>query len=143
MESNEIIIASIISLVFGFIAGWMVLVNQKAREKKIRKKIAEIEYQEKLIESISNGYKNLLRHAFKSISISLFLVFSSTTAIIALKVIPFPPFMEQLIWTISLTMWGIAAAICLSTFNEIASLNDLDKTKEKLNNKKEKLESKL
>ena len=57
--------------------------------------------------------------------------------------IPFPPFMEQLIWTISLTMWGIAAAICLSTFNEIASLNDLDKTKEKLNNKKEKLESKL
>jgi hypothetical protein len=143
MNSVEIILACLISLVFGFAASWLFWFNQRGREKRIRQKIAEIEYKEKLLDSIGNGYKNLLRHAFKSIAFSLFLVFSSVTLILALKLIPMPEFFVKFIWSMSVPMWGAAAAICLSTFNEIASLNNLDLAKSKLRKQKEKLEEKL
>lgn len=143
MENGEIILACIISLVFGFAGSWLVWFNQRGREKKIRQKIAEIEYKEKLIDSISSGYQNLLRHAFKSLCFSLFLVFSSGAAILAIQFISVPEFFVKIIWGISIPMWAAAAGLCFSTFNEIASLNNIELAKNKLSDKKKALQEKL
>lgn len=143
MENNEIIIASIISLITGIVSSWIFWSYRRGREKKIKQKIVNLEYKEKLIDSISNGYQNLLRHVFKSLTISLFLVFGSITAILAVKVFPVPAFIIYTVWALSISMFAVATSVCLSTYNEIVSLSDIKQAKLKINKQKEKLESKL
>lgn|SRR5690554_6295483 len=145
MESSEIILACVISVVFGFAASWLFGLNQRSRGKKINEKIRELEYKEKLIDSIGNGYKSLIQHGFRAISFSLFLVFSSVTAILAIKVFPYPlpKAAEIFVWSMSVPAWGAAAAICLSVFNDISSLKDIDAAKMRLRDKRAKLEKKL
>ncbi|PSW16128.1 hypothetical protein C9J01_03740 [Photobacterium rosenbergii] len=143
----ELFISIAVTLIGGFLVNWLFWHNRRNREKRINGKINEIKYQEKLLESLDYGYKNLLQYAFKNLFISLAFAFSAITSILFVSVFPLPFLLPVLVvnmvLTISVGFVGLAAAICYKTFNDIVSLKNLDDTKSNLEAKKEKLKNKI
>ena len=143
MEGNEILLACAISLACGFGSCWLFFHNQRNREKKIRQKIANLDYQEKLLNNINNGYKNLLRHAFKTISFSFFLVFTSTASIFLVEYFPFPKFVVNFVWLFSCSMWSAAGIVNLLLFKNLVELNNVKGATRKIAIKREKLNKEI
>ncbi|EGN75177.1 hypothetical protein A28LD_1192 [Idiomarina sp. A28L] len=143
MDTQVSIVTLIIAIITSFFGSLIFFYYVRGREKKIRQRIAELDYEEKFLEKISRGNVELLRSAFRSLSFALFLVFSSGAALQAVAIIPLPQILAENIRFFSVAMWGAAAAICLSYFRSLVKLGDLGKAREKLRKKREKLEGKL
>lgn len=143
MDAQVSIVTLIFAVITSFFGSLLFFYYVRGREKKIRQRIAELDYEEKFLEKISKGNVELLRSAFRSLSSALFLVFASGAALQVVAIMPFPQILVENIRLISVAMWGAAAAICFSYFRSLVKLSDLGKAKEKLRKKRGKLEGKL
>jgi hypothetical protein len=143
MDAQVSVLTLIIAIVTSFVGSLLFFYYIRGREKKIRQKIAELEYEEQFLDKISKGNVELLRSAFRNFSFALFLVFASGAALQAVEVLPMPRILEENIKFSSVAMWGAAAGVCFSYFRSLVKLRDLGATKEQLRQKRAKLEGKL
>lgn len=115
----------------------------RGREKRIKTKIAELQFEEEFLDKIKAGNIELIRSGFRTICFSLFLVFSSVALLLVDRFIPWPQVISHNILGFSIAMWAAAAATNLSYFRSLLRLNNVNASKKKLAEKREKLKSKL
>lgn len=132
-----------IAVATSFIGSLVFFWYLKNREKRIRSKIAELEYEEKFLDKIKKGNVELIRSSFKVLFISLFLTFSTATALFICYFIPAPELVTKVFSFIAISAWTLAAGLCLSYFRSLIRLNDLPLAKEKMHRMRTKLEGKL
>ena len=138
---------SLLSMIFAvstsFVGSLVFFWYLRGREKRIKTKIAEIQYEEEFLDKIKAGNIELIRSGFRTICFSLFLVFTSVALLLADKFLPWPQVISHSILGFSIAMWGAAAAINFSYFRSLVRLHDVKESKKKLAEKREKLGSKL
>lgn len=143
MEQQFSLLAMVLAVVTSFIGSLFFFWYLRGREKRIKTKIAEIQYEEEFLDKIKSGNIELIRSGFRTISFSLFLVFSSIAALLGDKFLVLPQLLSHNILGFSVAMWGAAAAMNYSFFRSLIRLHDVKAAKKKLSEKKEHLESKL
>jgi hypothetical protein len=72
-----VIVTGVVSSLIG---SWITSARAKYKEKKIRRQLEELDYEEKFLEKISKGNVERLRTSFKVLSFSLGLMAFSTGA---------------------------------------------------------------
>ena len=143
MQINDVALGLILGIAGSIIATAICATYLKKRQQNIRRKIEELDYEEKFIEKISKGNVELIRSGFRVFSLCLFMVFSSGAAVLATNLFPFPKPLEMLIYFFAVGAWAASAGGCLSYFQSLKSLSNVKEAKEKLSNKRQKLSSKL
>ncbi|UCJ18911.1 hypothetical protein K5Q02_11340 [Pseudomonas sp. MM211] len=143
MQMTEVAFGVVIGVVGSLIATAIIAAYLKGKQKNIRRKIEELDYEEKFIEKISKGNVELIRSGFRVFSLCLFMVFMSGAVVLATNLFPFPQPLKTLIYMFAIGAWGASAACCFSYFQSLRSLSDLKKTKENISTKRLKLSSRL
>lgn len=115
----------------------------RGREKRIKSAIAELEFEEQFIDKISKGNVELIRSGFRVFSLSFFMIFLSGGMVLSTNLFPFPEPLERFVYLFSVGAWAAASAGCFSYFKSLARLNNVKSAKEKLSEKRQKLEAKL
>ncbi|MDH1054668.1 hypothetical protein [Aquipseudomonas alcaligenes] len=138
--SLGVLIFSVFTSFLGSLAFFWYL---RGREKRIKSAIAELQFEEQFIEKISKGNVELIRSGFRVFSLAFFVVFMSGAMVLATKIFPFPSFLEGFVYIFSVGAWSAAAAGCFSYFKSLTRLSDVKQAKEKLAEKRQKLEAKL
>lgn len=138
--SLTVLLFSVLASFLGSLAFFWYL---RDREKRIKSAIQELEYEEKFIEKISKGNVELIRSGFRVLSLAIFIVLFSGTMILSTNLFPFPELLEKIIYLFAVGAWTAAAAVCLSYFRSLKRLNNIKLAKEKLAEKRQKLEAKL
>lgn len=143
MDQQVSLLTLIIAVATSFLGSLAFFWYIRGREKRIKAKIAELQYEEEFLDKIKKGNIELIRSSFRAISFSLFLVFSSGSFLLSIKLIPFPDLLITNIVFFSVAMWAAAAATCLHHFRSLVRLNNVNEAKEKLSEKRRKLQEKL
>lgn len=143
MEISDIALGLILGVTGSLIATAICAKYLKKRQQNIRRKIEELDYEEKFIERISKGNVELIRSGFRVFSLCLFIVISSGAAVLATNLFPFPESIEMIIYIVAIGAWCASAGGCLSYFQSLRSLNDVKAAKEKISNKRQQLSRKL
>ncbi len=143
MDQQVTVFTLAISVATSFIGSFIFFWYIKNRERRIRSKIAELEYEEKFLDRIKKGNIELIRSSFKVLFISLFLTFSTATALFICYFVPAPELVTKAFSLIAICAWSLAAGVCLSYFRSLVRLNNLPLTKEKIHRIRTKLEGKL
>ncbi|MGK9067184.1 hypothetical protein [Stutzerimonas chloritidismutans] len=138
--SLSVLIFSVVTSFLGSLAFFWYL---RGRDRRIKSAIAELEYEEQFIEKISKGNVELIRSGFRVLSLTLFIVLLSGAMVISTNLFPYPEPLERTIYLFAVGAWAAAAAGCLSYFKSLARLNNVKLAKEKLAEKRQKLEAKL
>lgn len=115
----------------------------RGREKRIKSAIAELEFEEKFIEKISKGNVELIRSGFRTFSLSLSIILLSGAMLFSTKTFQYPELLEKFFYFFALSAWCAASAGCFSYFKSLSRLSDVKAAKEKLAEKRQKLEAKL
>lgn len=143
MQMSEVLFGVVVGVIGSLIATAIVAAYLKGKHKSIRRKIEELDYEERFIEKISKGNVELIRSGFRVFSITLFLVFGSGAMVLSTNLFPFPRLIENVIYMFAVAAWGVAAAGCFSYFRSLKSLNDVRKAKDRISSERLKLTSKL
>jgi len=143
MDQQVSILTLFVAVATSFIGSLFFFWYSRGREKRIKAKIAELQFEDEFLDKLKKGNVHLIRSGFKVISFSLFLIFSSGAALFAAKIIPVSDVLFKNILIVVIGMWALAAAICFSLFRSLVRLHDVQGFKEKNAAKLQKLESKL
>lgn len=146
MNFNEFIVLIVTGIVSLLIGGWITSTRAKYKEKKMRRQLEELDYKERFLEKISKGNVELLRVSFKILSFSLELMAFSAGAFTVTTIktpLVLPGIIVSSIRMLVISAMMLVGAICFSHFGRLIRLNNLPKTKEKLNEKWGKLSEQL
>ncbi|MDO9619088.1 MAG: hypothetical protein Q7J43_15590 [Pseudomonas sp.] len=143
MDQQFSLFALIFSVLTSFLGSLAFFWYLRGREKRIKSAIAELEYEEQFIDKISRGNVELIRSGFRVLSLALFIVLLSGSMVLSTKLFPFSDVLERIIYMFAVAAWAAAAAGCFSYFKSLARLNNVKLAKEKLAEKRQKLEAKL
>ena len=125
------------------LASGITFLFKSLRKKNLERELKEIDLNERIIDEIGNGYQKLIRHSFRSLSFALCIFFLAST-LSDLRQFVNPEWIFDRFFSVFLVGFKIAASIIsYSLFKEISALKDIDKSKTELNEKREKLNTKL
>ena len=113
------------------------------RKKSINKSIVSIDSEIEFLEKIQKGNVELLRSTFIAILFSLTLVFGSTAVAIFAWSMDMPEGFSRFVFSITVGMWGLASLVCFTQFRSLIRLKDVKESKNKLVERKVKLQKKL
>lgn len=133
----------VFSVVTSFVASLVFFWYVRGRERRIKSAILELQFEEQFIEKISKGNVELIRSGFRVITLSLSAVFLSGAMVFLAKAFLLPELMEKFFYVFAVAAWSAAAAGCISYFKSLARLGDVKAAKEKLAEKRKRLEGKL
>lgn len=143
MEDSSIIsnvIIGIISSVLGAIA-YAIITDH--RQKKIKQKIEELDYEEKFLERISKGNIELLRSSFSLLFFCLGLFGVAGGIILISTAFKFPEFIKYNALVLGATSMFAAGLLSFSHYLSLIKLKNLPKAKSKIDQRRKKLSSKL
>lgn len=143
MEQEYTIQALLFGTFGSFIAGICLALLAKARTGSIKSKINEIDNELNYLDRISKGNVQLLRSAFSVFSYGLFLAFTALAIISAFQALDLPPKVKDAATILGGLMLLGSGMFFLMFGNSMQRLKDLNSTKEKLTEKKKKLQDKL
>ena len=144
MEQQVSLLTLIVSVATSFIASLLFFWYQKGREKRIKSKIAELNFEEEYLEKIKKGNVELIRSCFKQMFlIRLFLVFSSVSLFLISYFSTDSKLFQVIAGYIMMGAFGGAAGGCFYQFKTLLDLSDVPAAKARINFKKDKLISKL
>lgn len=115
----------------------------KKRQQSIRKKIEELDYEEKFIERISKGKCRANSLRFPCVLPLRFYSYIFWSSVLVTHLFPFPKPIETVIYLAATGAWFASAGGCFSYFKSLRSLNDVKAAKEKISNKRQLLSKKL
>ena len=143
MDQQFSLFALIFSVLTSFLGSLAFFWYLRGREKRIKSAIAELNFEEQFIDKISKGNVELIRSGFRVISLTLFIVLLSGAMVLSTYLLPFPETLEKIIYMFAVAAWFAAAAGCFSYFKSLSRLNNVKLAKEKIAEKRQKLEAKL
>ena len=133
----------LVAVLVSFIGCYLFELIKRKREALIRSKLKDLAFEEKYLDKLKKGNIALIRESFKTIFLSLSSVFCGMAAFILTLTVNFPEVITFQIRALSLAMLLGPAVICFSHFRSLTSLDDLEKSKSKIREKREKLAAKL
>ncbi|MES9902702.1 MAG: hypothetical protein ABW168_08470 [Sedimenticola sp.] len=143
MEEQFSSLTITLSIASSLVASWLFFYYLRFREKKIRRKIEELESEEEYIEKLSKGNIKLLRStfivilfAFVCLLIALAIYFVTSAAGVGANI-------KQYANVASAWFVIVGAAICIYQARSIIRAADLNKSKKKIQKQREALESRL
>ncbi|WP_444936036.1 hypothetical protein ACJJIW_18655 [Microbulbifer sp. JMSA004] len=138
--SLEVIVTSFI---VSFFAGIACIKYIRFREDQIRKKIEEIDSHQEFVEKLSKGNTKLLRSSLTLIFICFFLLFIVIVLLLMVHFLNPPLLLRSVIYGLCLGGLGTGVGVCFYFARAIIQSNDLQSTKAKLHEKRERLERKI
>lgn len=143
MEEQVSVLTLIISVSTSFLGSLFFFWYLRGRENRIRMKIAELDFEEEFIDKIKKGNVELIRSGFRTVTFSLAVAFCAVTILIAKYLLIVPDFVETFLAILAMSLFGISTIICMSYFKSLVKLNDVPKSKRKIEEKRKKYENKL
>lgn len=143
MISIELLSGLIIGIIGSYIATILYNKNSERKRKKIEQKITELDYEEMFLEKISKGNTELIRSSFKVLHIVTSIAFMSIGLIILSIAMKPPQIIQYNIMMIGSAAIAAAGFIALSHAKSLMKIADLKKAKEEIEQKRQKLKSKL
>lgn len=134
---------AIFSIVCSIIASWLFLKYQKISEYRVKKKVADLDFEIEFLDRIGNGYKELIRVSVKVLCFSLGLCATAAAILVAAYFVNFLAPFKSVAVIIALSCLISAAGIFFVHFRSLVQLIDKESVQNKMREKKEKLESKL
>jgi len=143
MEQQFSVLALAFSVFASFLGGVLFILVAKARAASIRSKIDDIDFEIGFLDRVSKGNIQLLRSAFGVFSYGFFLAFTALAIISVSQVLALPSAAKTVVLVIGGMMLFASGMFFLLFGNSMQRLKKLDASKEKLQEKKKKLEAKL
>lgn len=141
---GNITIETIILPVIISIAGSLIVFYYLGyRARKIRLKIEDLESEEEYLEKLSKGNIKLLRSTFLVLLAALSFFFLALVVVFAGLALEVTGSLKNYTYWTAAWLIFISAGICFQQARSIAQLKDLNKSKQALQQKREKLEAKL
>lgn len=134
------IITGIISSILGALA-YAKITNRQ--QKKLKQKIEELDYEEKFLEKISKGNIELLRSSFKVLFVTLGMTLVSAGFIMLSMGLNLPNFIQYNILLIGSSAVAAAGFIAFAHAKNLIKLNDIQKSKKQIEEKRQKIREKL
>ena len=122
-----------------FIGSWLFFYYIKEKEKRIKKKLLELDNYEKYLNDLSKGNITLIRKSFQTLFILLFLILSSMTLEKIGEILGLSLITNML----SISILGASALISLEFFRSITKIENITEVKKQLKVQKETLSKKL
>lgn len=133
----------IVSIACSLLASWLFLKYQRFAEKRLKRQIADLDFEIEFLDRIDKGYKELIRVSIKILCFGLGLCLLGAIVLIATQLIrPLQQF-QGFGLSVSLAFFFAAALMFFGHFRSLAQLRDIDAVQNKMRKKKEKLASKL
>jgi len=143
MEQQYSLFALTFSVFASFLGGVLFILVAKARAASIKSKIDDIDFEISFLDRVSKGNVQLLRSAFGVFSYGFFLAFTALAIISVSQVLAIPNAAKTVMLIIGGMMLFGSGMFFLMFGNSMQRLKKLDSSKEKLQQKKKKLEAKL
>ena len=133
----------VVSTACSLLASWLFLKYQRITEKRLKRQIADLDFEIEFLDRIDKGYKELIRVSIKILCFGLGLCILGAVILITTQLIkPLQQF-QGIGISVSIAFFLAAALMFFSHFWSLVQLHDKDAVQKKMRIKKVALENKL